>query len=135
MLSCDPDVLRAYKRVIDDGYATTFGEGSASRRPQNREHAEDGHAREDRRPACGNGARLHARAGGALADWAAPGTQTAGFERGRALCAERTKRNPRGRYAHRPISKRYSQRHWTEHPYGAFNGLHRAGCPSGISTK
>ena len=27
MLSCDPDMLKAYKRVIDDGYATTFGEG------------------------------------------------------------------------------------------------------------
>lgn len=27
MLSCDPTVLRAYKRVIDEGYATTFGEG------------------------------------------------------------------------------------------------------------
>ena len=27
MLSCDPSVLRAYKRVIDDGYGTTLREG------------------------------------------------------------------------------------------------------------
>lgn len=29
MLSCDPAVLVAYKRVIDDGHALTFGEGLA----------------------------------------------------------------------------------------------------------
>lgn len=27
MLSCDPTVMRAYKRVIDDGYAATFADG------------------------------------------------------------------------------------------------------------
>jgi len=27
MLSCDPRTLRTYKRVVDDGYATSFGEG------------------------------------------------------------------------------------------------------------
>jgi enoyl-CoA hydratase len=39
MLSCDPEVLRAYKRVIDDGYATTFGEGLRIEGDRNREHA------------------------------------------------------------------------------------------------
>ena len=39
MLSCDPDVLKAYKRVIDDGYATTFGEGLRIEGARNREHA------------------------------------------------------------------------------------------------
>ena len=29
MLSCDPEVLRAYKRVIDEGYAATFADGLA----------------------------------------------------------------------------------------------------------
>ena len=39
MLSCDPDVLKSYKRVIDDGYATTFGEGLRIEGDRNREHA------------------------------------------------------------------------------------------------
>jgi enoyl-CoA hydratase len=39
MLSCDPDVLRGYKRVIDDGYATSFGEGLRLEKARNREHA------------------------------------------------------------------------------------------------
>jgi len=39
MLSCDPDVMRAYKRVIDDGYATTFAEGLGIERARNRAHA------------------------------------------------------------------------------------------------
>jgi enoyl-CoA hydratase len=39
MLSCDPDVLRGYKRVIDDGYATTFADGLRIERARNREHA------------------------------------------------------------------------------------------------
>jgi enoyl-CoA hydratase len=39
MLSCDPDVLRAYKRVIDDGYATTFGEGLGLEKARSRDHA------------------------------------------------------------------------------------------------
>jgi enoyl-CoA hydratase len=39
MLSCDPDVLRAYKRVIDDGYATSFGDGLRIEQARNREHA------------------------------------------------------------------------------------------------
>jgi enoyl-CoA hydratase len=39
MLSCDPDVLKSYKRVIDDGYATTFAEGLRIEGERNREHA------------------------------------------------------------------------------------------------
>jgi len=39
MLSCDPVVLRAYKRIIDDGYATTFGEGLRLERERNAEHS------------------------------------------------------------------------------------------------
>jgi enoyl-CoA hydratase len=39
MLSCDPDVLRSYKRVIDDGYATTFADGLRLEQARNREHA------------------------------------------------------------------------------------------------
>jgi enoyl-CoA hydratase len=39
MLSCDPDVVRAYKRVIDEGFATTFGEGLRLERARSREHA------------------------------------------------------------------------------------------------
>ncbi|HZR81031.1 MAG TPA: enoyl-CoA hydratase [Candidatus Binatia bacterium] len=27
MMSCEPDVVRSYKRIIDQGFATTFGEG------------------------------------------------------------------------------------------------------------
>jgi enoyl-CoA hydratase len=39
MLSCVPDVLRRYKRVIDEGFATTFGEGLAHEGRVAREHA------------------------------------------------------------------------------------------------
>jgi enoyl-CoA hydratase len=39
MLSCDPEVLRAYKRVIDDGYALTFGEGLRLEKTRSRAHA------------------------------------------------------------------------------------------------
>jgi len=39
MRSCDPVVLRAYKRIIDDGYATTFGEGLRLERERNAEHS------------------------------------------------------------------------------------------------
>jgi enoyl-CoA hydratase len=39
MLSCDPDVLRSYKRVIDEGYATTFAGGLALEQARSREHA------------------------------------------------------------------------------------------------
>jgi enoyl-CoA hydratase/carnithine racemase len=39
MLSCDPEVLRGYKRVIDEGYATTFGEGLRLEQTRNRAHA------------------------------------------------------------------------------------------------
>lgn len=39
MLSCDPGVLRAYKRVIDDGYAATFGEGLRLERERNAAHS------------------------------------------------------------------------------------------------
>lgn len=39
MLSCDPTVMRAYKRVIDEGYATTFGEGVKLESEASRAHA------------------------------------------------------------------------------------------------
>jgi enoyl-CoA hydratase len=39
MLSCVPDVLRDYKRVIDEGFATTFAEGLALESRTAREHA------------------------------------------------------------------------------------------------
>lgn len=38
MLSCVPDVLRAYKRVIDEGFARPFGEGLALERRVANEH-------------------------------------------------------------------------------------------------
>jgi enoyl-CoA hydratase len=39
MLSCVPDVLRRYKRVIDEGFATSFGEGLRLERRLANEHA------------------------------------------------------------------------------------------------
>jgi len=39
MRSCVPDVLRAYKRVIDQGFATTFGDGLRLETEANRAHA------------------------------------------------------------------------------------------------
>ena len=39
MLSCEPKVLRDYKRVIDEGFATTFAEGLRLETQVNREHA------------------------------------------------------------------------------------------------
>jgi len=39
MLSCVPDVLRGYKRVIDEGFATTFAEGVALEGRVAREHS------------------------------------------------------------------------------------------------
>ena len=39
MLSCDPQVLRAYKGVIDDGYAATLADGLRIEKARNREHA------------------------------------------------------------------------------------------------
>jgi enoyl-CoA hydratase len=39
MLSCVPEVMRAYKRVIDAGFATTFAEGLRLETEANREHA------------------------------------------------------------------------------------------------
>ncbi len=39
MLSCDPALLRGYKRVIDAGFAIGYGEGRALEREANREHA------------------------------------------------------------------------------------------------
>jgi len=39
MLSCDPEVLRSYKRVIDEGFALPYGEGRRLERQANREHA------------------------------------------------------------------------------------------------
>jgi enoyl-CoA hydratase len=39
MLSCDPTLMRAYKRVIDEGYAATFGDGLRLEREASRAHA------------------------------------------------------------------------------------------------
>lgn len=39
MLSCDPVVLRDYKRVIDAGYAATFADGLKIEKDANRAHA------------------------------------------------------------------------------------------------
>lgn len=39
MLSCDPQVLRSYKRVIDAGYATTFADGLRLEAEASRAHA------------------------------------------------------------------------------------------------
>ncbi len=38
MLSCDPETLRAYKRVIDAGYATSLGEGMRLEAQRSAEH-------------------------------------------------------------------------------------------------
>ena len=38
MLSCDPRTLRTYKRVVDDGYATSFGEGLRLESATSKEH-------------------------------------------------------------------------------------------------
>ncbi len=39
MLSCDPTLLRSYKRVIDEGYAATFGDGLKIENEASRAHA------------------------------------------------------------------------------------------------
>lgn len=39
MASCDPVLLRNYKKVIDDGYASTFGEGCKMEIKRSAEHA------------------------------------------------------------------------------------------------
>jgi enoyl-CoA hydratase len=39
MLSCDQTILRAYKRVIDEGFCTTMREGLALERRENRERS------------------------------------------------------------------------------------------------
>ncbi|HEY8516121.1 MAG TPA: enoyl-CoA hydratase [Candidatus Binatia bacterium] len=39
MLSCDPELLRAYKRVIDEGYAVTFADGMRIEAEASRAHA------------------------------------------------------------------------------------------------
>jgi enoyl-CoA hydratase len=39
MLSCDRDVVRKYKRVIDDGYAATFRDGLRLETEANRLYA------------------------------------------------------------------------------------------------
>ena len=39
MASCDADMLRKYKKVIDDGFATTFGEGMRLDIKRSAEHA------------------------------------------------------------------------------------------------
>lgn len=40
MASCDPELLKNYKRIIDDGFATTFAEGSRIEIQRSAEHAE-----------------------------------------------------------------------------------------------
>jgi enoyl-CoA hydratase len=57
MLSCDRDVMLAYKRVIDDGYATTFGDGLRIEKARNREHAASSRQRRSRAPRALSGAR------------------------------------------------------------------------------
>lgn len=39
MLSCDPVVLRSYKKVIDDGFAATFADGMRIEAEASRKHA------------------------------------------------------------------------------------------------
>jgi enoyl-CoA hydratase len=39
MLSCEPDLLLGYKKIIDDGFATTFGEGMALESERSRAYA------------------------------------------------------------------------------------------------
>jgi enoyl-CoA hydratase len=39
MATCDPVLLRNYKRIIDDGFATSFGEGQALEVSRSAEHA------------------------------------------------------------------------------------------------
>ncbi len=39
MLSCDPDVMRFYKRVIDEGFASAYAEGRRIETRANREHS------------------------------------------------------------------------------------------------
>ncbi|MEL7033018.1 MAG: enoyl-CoA hydratase [Pseudomonadota bacterium] len=39
MASCDPALLRNYKKIIDDGFATTFGEGQRLEVTRSAEHA------------------------------------------------------------------------------------------------
>jgi len=39
MRSCVPEVMRAYKRLIDDGFAATFGDGLRLESARSREHA------------------------------------------------------------------------------------------------
>ena len=40
MASCDPDLLKDYKKVIDDGFAATFGDGLAMEVARSAEHAD-----------------------------------------------------------------------------------------------
>ncbi len=48
MLSCEPEVLRGYKRVIDEGFAATFADGLRIETKANREHARSLTAGSDR---------------------------------------------------------------------------------------
>ena len=40
MATCDPELLRNYKRIIDDGFATSFGEGLTLEVKRSAEHVE-----------------------------------------------------------------------------------------------
>ncbi len=46
MLSCEPATLRGYKKVIDDGFATSFGEGLTLESSRSRAHAKSVNAGE-----------------------------------------------------------------------------------------
>jgi len=39
MAGCDPDLVKNYKKIIDDGYAETFGHGLAMEVERSAEHA------------------------------------------------------------------------------------------------
>ena len=67
MLSCDPTVLRAYKKVIDDGFAQTLADGMRIEAEASRKHAsavEPG-AIAERRAAVQERGRTQSRGGGA----------------------------------------------------------------------
>jgi enoyl-CoA hydratase len=67
MLSCDPTVLRAYKKVIDEGFAQTFADGMRIEAEASRKHvsAVTPEAIAKRRAAVQERGRAQSRGGGA----------------------------------------------------------------------
>lgn len=67
MLSCDPTVLRSYKRVIDEGFAATFADGMRLEAEASRRHASavKPEAIAQRRAAVQERGRSQSRGGGA----------------------------------------------------------------------